>query len=88
MGLTAYEYNALNQLDRKVLPGSKIVDYDYDAEGNNTVVADPDNNATNYTYDVLNILSGMQDISTMTRREMMEPEPCTTCTTVTGTRLS
>ncbi|MEN6314095.1 MAG: RHS repeat-associated core domain-containing protein [Clostridiaceae bacterium] len=55
-GTTTYEYNALNQLDRKILPGSKIVDYDYDTEGNNTVVTDPDNNTTNYTYDAMNRL--------------------------------
>jgi YD repeat-containing protein len=55
-GTTTYEYNVLNLLDKKILPGNKIVDYDYDAEGNKTLVKDPDNNETNYSYDELNRL--------------------------------
>jgi RHS repeat-associated protein len=55
-GTTQYFHTVNNDLDYKVLPGNKTIDYDYDAEGNNTYLKDPEGNETNYEYDAANRL--------------------------------
>lgn len=53
-GEATYEYNELNLLDYKVLPGEKLVDYDYDEEGNVIEIKDPSGNTTTYFFDEMN----------------------------------
>ncbi|MBN1521082.1 MAG: RHS repeat protein, partial [Candidatus Aureabacteria bacterium] len=56
IGLTMYDYDALNRLTEVAYPGNYVLKYEYDAVGNRTKLVYPSGTTVHYSYDVLNRL--------------------------------
>ena len=60
-GTTYYDYDALNRLWKVTDPDSGIAEYTYDNVGNRKTVTLPNGTVTEYFYDDLNRLTGMEN---------------------------
>ncbi|MCL4464729.1 MAG: malectin domain-containing carbohydrate-binding protein [Chloroflexi bacterium] len=60
-GATAYAYDELDRLTSVTQPGNRVVGYQYDAAGNRTRLAYPDNKVVDYAYDDANRMSTVTD---------------------------
>lgn len=61
LGVTTYQYDALNRVEQIVDPFQQTVGYEYDANGNRKQITYPDNKQVTYDYDELNLLKAVTD---------------------------
>ena len=61
LGITLYNFDALERLTQVILPDGGVVGYGYDAVGNRTALIHPDGKRVSYAYDEINRLSHVKD---------------------------